>query len=111
MAKAATAAQPASEEQADSPLLDTLGTIQDLYNIARVVDLQEHIHFLSRPVVGTDEPEHVFERYGPESKKPGTYAANCILARRLAERGVRFIQLYHRGWDQHNKCPEGVKHQ
>jgi hypothetical protein len=57
------------------------------------------------------EPETVFERYGPESKKPGTYAANCILARRLAERGVRFIQLYHRGWDQHNKCPEGVRTQ
>jgi len=57
------------------------------------------------------EPEAVFERYGPESKKPGTYAANCILARRLAERGVRFIQLYHRGWDQHNKCPEGVRTQ
>jgi len=59
----------------------------------------------------SDEPSHVFEQYGPESKKPGTYAANCILARRLAERGVRFIQLYHRGWDQHNNCPAGVKHQ
>ena len=57
------------------------------------------------------EPDHVFERYGPESKKPGTYAANCMLARRLAERGVRFIQLYHRGWDQHNKCPEGLRTQ
>jgi uncharacterized protein (DUF1501 family) len=40
--------------------------------------------------------------YGPESRKPGTYAANCLLARRLAERNVRFIQLYHRGWDQHH---------
>lgn len=47
------------------------------------------------------EPASLFDRYGPESRKPGTYAANCILARRLAERGVRFIQLYHRGWDQH----------
>ncbi len=44
----------------------------------------------------SDEPEHTFELYGPESRKPGTYAANCLLARRLAERGVRFIQLYHR---------------
>jgi uncharacterized protein (DUF1501 family) len=51
------------------------------------------------------EPADIYERYGPESKKPGTYAANCILARRLAERGVRFIQLYHRGWDQHGNLP------
>ena len=57
------------------------------------------------------EPETVFDRYGPESKKPGTFAAHCILARRLAERGVRFIQLYHRGWDQHNKCPAGLRTQ
>ena len=48
------------------------------------------------------EPDSVFDLYGPESRKPGTYAANCLLARRLAERNVRFIQLYHRGWDQHH---------
>jgi hypothetical protein len=57
------------------------------------------------------EPKSTFELYGPESSKPGTYAANCILARRLAERGVRFIQLYHRGWDQHDKLPEGIRSQ
>src|SRR5262249_26318424 len=44
------------------------------------------------------EPASTFELYGPDSRKPGTYAANCVLARRLAERGVRFIQLFHRGW-------------
>jgi hypothetical protein len=55
------------------------------------------------------EPESVFEMYGPESRKPGTYAANCLLARRLAERGVRFIQLYHGGWDQHNDLPRDLK--
>ena len=49
----------------------------------------------------SNEPESVFAMYGPEAKKPGTFAANCILARRLAERNVRFIQLYHRGWDHH----------
>jgi uncharacterized protein DUF1501 len=54
------------------------------------------------------EPESTFELYGPDSKKPGTYAANCLLARRLAERGVRFIQLYHRGWDQHNDLPRDI---
>jgi hypothetical protein len=59
----------------------------------------------------SQEPESVFDSYGPESKKPGSYAANCILARRLAERGVRFIQLYHRGWDQHNNLPAGIKTQ
>ena len=54
------------------------------------------------------EPDSVFEMYGPESRKPGTYAANCLLARRLAERGVRFIQLYHRGWDQHGDLPRDL---
>ena len=47
------------------------------------------------------EPASTFELYGPDSRKPGTFAANCLLARRLSERGVRFVQLYHRGWDQH----------
>jgi hypothetical protein len=51
------------------------------------------------------EPASTFELYGPDSRKPGTYAANCILARRLAERGVRFIQLYHMGWDHHEGVP------
>lgn len=54
------------------------------------------------------EPDSVFEMYGPDSRKPGTYAANCLLARRLAERGVRFVQLYHRGWDQHNDLPRDI---
>ena len=54
------------------------------------------------------EPDSIFELYGPESRKPGTYASNCLLARRLAERDVRFIQLYHRGWDQHNDLPRDL---
>ena len=54
------------------------------------------------------EPEHTFELYGPDSRKPGTFAANCLLARRLAELGVRFIQLFHRGWDQHNELPKQI---
>ena len=57
------------------------------------------------------ESESVFQAYGPESQKPGTFAANCILARRLVERGVRFVQLYHRGWDQHGTLPSGIKSQ
>jgi hypothetical protein len=54
------------------------------------------------------EPDRVFELYGPDARKPGTFAANCLLARRLAERGVRFIQLFHRGWDQHVKLPKNI---
>jgi hypothetical protein len=54
----------------------------------------------------SQEPQSVLDRYGPDVKKPGTYAYNCLLARRLAERGVRFIQLFHRGWDQHFKLPK-----
>jgi hypothetical protein len=57
------------------------------------------------------EPESIFEMYGPDSRKPGSYAANCILARRLAERGVRFIQIFHRGWDQHNNLPKEIRDQ
>jgi hypothetical protein len=59
----------------------------------------------------SDEPAHIFEEYGKDSKNPGTYAANCLLARRLAERGVRFIQLYHPGWDQHGGLPGGIRGQ
>ncbi len=55
------------------------------------------------------EPQHIFDLYGPDAKTPGTFAANCLLARRLAERGVKFIQLYHQGWDQHGGLPNGIK--
>ena len=54
------------------------------------------------------EPASVFEQYGPDSKKPGTFAANCLMARRLIERGVRFVQLYHRGWDHHGSLASNL---
>lgn len=57
------------------------------------------------------EPSSVLEMYGPEVKKPGTYAYNCLLARRLAERGVRFVQLFHMGWDQHFNLPKAIRGQ
>lgn len=57
------------------------------------------------------EPASIFELYGEDSRKPGTFAANCLLARRFAERGVRFIQLYHQGWDQHDNLPSGIRSQ
>ncbi len=55
------------------------------------------------------EPKHVLDLYGPDVSKPGTFAANCLLARRLAERGVRFIQLYHQGWDNHGNLPRSIR--
>ncbi|RIK73480.1 MAG: sulfatase [Planctomycetota bacterium] len=57
------------------------------------------------------EDASTFELYGSDSRTPGTFAANCLLARRLAERGVRFIQLYHQGWDHHGGLPAGLRNQ
>ena len=57
----------------------------------------------------SDEPDEVYELYGEDARRPGTYAANCLLARRLAERDVRFIQLYHMGWDQHTDLPHDIR--
>ncbi len=58
-----------------------------------------------------DEPEHVLKMYGDDVRNPGSFAANCLQARRLAERDVRFIQLYHPGWDQHGGLPGGIRKQ
>jgi hypothetical protein len=57
------------------------------------------------------ESESTFEKYGPDSKKEGTFAYNCLMARRLAERGTRFTQIFHRGWDQHFKLPKDLPNQ
>jgi hypothetical protein len=57
------------------------------------------------------ESESTFELYGPDAKQPGTFAANCLLARRMAERNVRFIQLYHQGWDHHGGLPNGIRNE
>jgi hypothetical protein len=54
----------------------------------------------------SDEPESTFKLYGDNAKTPGTHAANCLMARRLAERGVRFIQVFHRGWDHHSNVQQ-----
>jgi len=59
----------------------------------------------------SDETDATLEMYGPDSRTPGSFAANCVMARRLAERGVRFIQLYHQGWDHHGGLPEGLRQQ
>jgi len=57
------------------------------------------------------EPQHVLDMYGPDVKKPGTFAASCLLARRMAERDVRFVQIFHRGWDQHGNIAGDLPHQ
>ncbi|NND95957.1 MAG: DUF1501 domain-containing protein [Pirellulaceae bacterium] len=58
-----------------------------------------------------DEPQHVLDAYGPDVHRVGSYAANCLLARRLAERDVRFVQLFHMGWDHHGGLPKAIKGQ
>jgi hypothetical protein len=57
----------------------------------------------------SDEPESTFKLYGEDARIPGTHAANCLLARRLAERDVRFIQIFHRGWDHHSNLPKEIR--
>jgi len=57
------------------------------------------------------ESDEIFELYGPDSREKGTFAANCILARKLLEKDVRFVQLYHQGWDHHGSLPQGMKQQ
>jgi hypothetical protein len=59
----------------------------------------------------SNEPDSVFDMYGEDSRDPGTYAANCLMARRLIEKDVKFVQLYHQGWDQHGGLPKGIKSQ
>jgi uncharacterized protein DUF1501 len=56
-----------------------------------------------------DEPQHVLDSYGPDVARQGSYAYNCLIARRLVERGVRFVQLFHQGWDQHNNLPKQLR--
>lgn len=59
----------------------------------------------------SNEPQSVLDLYGPDVRTPGSFAYNCLLARRMAERGVRFVQLYHRGWDQHGNLPRRIREQ
>ncbi len=83
-------------------------TYQDPETVTRIAQYELAFRMQTSVPELTDlsqEPDSTFEAYGEDSRTRGTYAANCLLARRLAERGVRFIQLYHRGWDQHGSVP------
>ncbi|UZR99343.1 DUF1501 domain-containing protein [Chondrinema litorale] len=57
----------------------------------------------------SNEPDYIYDMYGEDSRKPGSFAANCLLARRLIEKDVKFVQLYHQGWDQHGNLPKDIK--
>ena len=59
----------------------------------------------------SNEPDWIYDMYGEDSRDPGTYAANCLLARKLIEKDVKFVQLYHQGWDQHLNLPGGIRNQ
>ena len=59
----------------------------------------------------SDEPQHILDMYGPDVQRKGSFAYNCIMARRLAEKGVRFVQCMHAGWDQHNNLNHQLKTQ
>jgi hypothetical protein len=110
---------PGIDSQARRKMLDDLGALNQLKlkqqgdpeiatRIAQYEMAFRMQHSVPELTDVSNEPEHVFEAYGPESRKPGTFAANCLLARRLCERGVRFVQLFHRGWDQHVHLPKQI---
>jgi hypothetical protein len=82
----------------------TLETIGDPETRARIAQYEMAFRMQSSVPELTDisrEPQHVLDMYGPDVSQPGTFAASCLLARRMAERNVRFVQIFHRGWDQH----------
>lgn len=91
------------KEKIGDPQIDSrLAQYEMAYRMQRSIPEAVHI---------SEENEETFAAYGPDAKKAGTFANNCMLARRLAERGVKFIQVYHPGWDQHTHCPGAVKNQ
>jgi uncharacterized protein (DUF1501 family) len=89
-----------SESFSDPRIADRVGHFEMAYQLQ-----------MSAPELAdlSSEPEHVLRQYGPEVTNPGSFAYNCIMARRLAERGVRFVQLFHRGWDHHADLPSRIK--
>ena len=84
------------EQQGDPEILTRIAQYEMAYRMQTSVPELTNV---------ADEPEHTFKLYGEAARKPGTYAYNCLLARRLSERGVRFVQLFHRGWDTHGGLP------
>jgi Protein of unknown function (DUF1501) len=113
---------PGIEDDSRRAMLDCLGEINksrfeetgDPEIDARISQYEMAYRMQSSVPELTDlstESEATFQLYGPEAKKPGTFAYNCILARRMTERGVPFVQLFHRGWDQHGDLPKRIRGQ
>ena len=93
---------------------DALAREGDLEIDARLAQAEMAFRMQTSVPDATDvsgESDETFELYGAAAREPGTFAANCLLARRLVERGVRFVQLFHQGWDQHGGLPGGLSHQ
>ena len=93
---------------------ETVRQIGDPETVARIAQYEMAFRMQSSVPELTDisgEPKHVLESYGPDVQRPGTFAASCLLARRMAERDVRFIQIFHRGWDTHGNVPEVLPRQ
>jgi uncharacterized protein (DUF1501 family) len=93
---------------------DTAGRFADPETQARIAQYEMAFRMQMSVPEAVDvsrEPAHVLDLYGPDAKKPGSFAANCLLARRLSERGVRFVQLFHQGWDQHGALPKNLRMQ
>jgi uncharacterized protein (DUF1501 family) len=111
---------PGVSDQSRRRLLDTVGGLNrlgferdgDPEILARIEQYERAAGLQAAAPELTDlssETEATFDLYGEDAKTPGTYAANCLLARRLVERGVRFVQLYHRDWDHHTKLPSRIR--
>ncbi|MFT5127542.1 MAG: hypothetical protein ACI8W8_001145 [Rhodothermales bacterium] len=103
-------------------MLDALGALNDKHHASigdpeiQTTIAQQEMAFRMQTSVPeltdiSDEPKSVLEMYGPEVHKAGSYARNCLLARRMAERDVRFVQLFHRGWDHHSRLPDNLRGQ
>lgn len=91
--------------------LDVVGDPEILTRIAQYEMAFRMQSSIPELVDFSDESQSVIDLYGPDVHRRGSYASNCLLARRLSERGVRFVQLFHRGWDQHGKLPEQIRGQ
>jgi len=113
---------PEVDRAARRKMLDLTGSLNQLHHgqigdpeIATTIAQHEMAYRMQATVPDltntSGEPEHVKEMYGPEVDTPGTFAHNCLLARRMVERDVRFIQLFHRGWDHHSSLPPNLKGQ
>ena len=91
-----------------------LDEVGDPETLARIAQYEMAFRMQSSVPELTDmsnEPKHILDLYGPDATKPGTFASHCILARRMAERDVRFVQIFHRGWDQHGTVPKDLPNQ